>query len=74
MKTALVTLPSLILPGGNVFNTLHGYWNPPKYVFDFWSNGCKIEYIDDIDYENKCLEIKTSQLNCISTYYSDNSL
>lgn len=71
---ALVKLPELRLPGGNVFNTLHGYWEPPDFVICFWTFGCKIPYISEEDYNIKREIVLKSHEECYRTYWRDNAL
>ena len=73
MKIALIHLPNLTLQGGNCFNTLHGYWQPPNCILAFWTSGCKIEYINEVDYIFKFAEIRSSHENCFKQFYKDNA-
>jgi len=71
MKIAIISLPHLTLPGGNYFNTLHGYWKPPNYVLSYWSTGAKVEYINDIIYEKQKKEIRESQKECVNQFWRE---
>ena len=73
-KIAIIPLPPITLPGGNVFNTLHGYWIPPNYIIEFWSTGVKIPYISDEDYDEKYIEIRNSQEECVKQFWRENAL
>jgi hypothetical protein len=74
MKIALIPLSSFNTPVEDIFSNLHGYWTPPSYVLSFWSSGCQIEYINDIDYEQKKREIQESHEKCVRQHYMDNAL
>jgi len=74
MKIAMIPLSSLNTPVEGTFSNLHGYWTPPTYVFSFWLTGCKIEYINDTDYNSKKQEIQESYENCVKQHYVDNAL
>ena len=74
MSIAIISLPHFILPGGNVFNTLHGYWKPPACVINWRSTGCCVKYISDELYVKDVQDIRESQLQCFKQYYKDNAL
>ena len=60
MKVALVRLPYESIVPIDGFHNLHGIWNPPKYVLNFWASGASIEYLGEDDFERKKLEILES--------------
>jgi hypothetical protein len=39
---------------------LHKKWTPPSYVFEFWSVGAKVPYIDHEDFMLKKAEVLES--------------
>ena len=50
---------------------LHYYWKPPEIVIEFWSLGCKVEYINDVDYELKTEIILNSYNECINKHFRE---
>lgn len=73
MKIGLISLPPLRLPGGNVFHTLHGYWEPPSYVLEHWSTGAKIEYIDGETFRKQVVEVQESHRECWQKFWRENA-
>lgn len=74
MKLAIIPLKHESLPGGNVFNTLHGYWEVPDYVLEFWASGAKTEYVDEETYLKQVHELQESQQECIKQFWRENAL
>jgi len=60
MKVAIVRLPYEKVIPRDGFHNLHGIWNPPEYVLDFWGTGALIEYLGNDDFEAKKREILES--------------
>jgi hypothetical protein len=50
---------------------LHYYWKPPEIVIEFWALGCKVEYIDENDYELKKEIILNSYNECINKHFRE---
>lgn len=71
---ALLKLPEVNTPTQGVFNNLHGYWQPPTFVMEFWATGAAFHFIDDADYHDKSEKILSSYLNAIKLYYRDHAL
>ncbi len=54
MKIALITFPKDVkYPLSNP----HHWWTPPEYVLEYWTGMCKIQFIDDVDYEMKKADV-----------------
>jgi len=73
-KVAIISLEPLRLPGGNVFHTMHGYWQPPKYVLEHWSTGAMVNYIDEETFEKQAVEVQRSHFMCWRKFWRENSL
>lgn len=74
MKIGIISLPPLRLPGGNVFHTMHGYWQPPSCVIEHWSTGAKVEFEDYQTFENQKKEVTESHLECWKKFWRENAL
>jgi hypothetical protein len=71
-NVAFITLPNEnILPE---CQDLHGYWETPECVLEFWRAACKIDYHGPEDYEIKKNVIQESYLETIRQFYRDNAL
>lgn len=52
---AVIPLPNL-----TQLVQLSRFWKPPEYVLEYWSTGCKIEFISEEDYIVKRVQIEKS--------------
>lgn len=70
-KIAIIGLPINNIPIDSPWMNLHYYWKPPEIVIEFWSLGCKVEYIDDVDYKLKKEIILNSYNECINQHFRE---
>ena len=73
MNIALIALPNINTPTQDAFCNLHGYWNPPEFVMEFWASSCKIEYFGEDAYEIKKVIVCKSYMEAIKQFYKDNA-
>ena len=64
-KLALLKLPEANTPTQGVFKNLHGYWQPPEFVIEFWATGSSFRFTNEIDYQQKAEEIQHSYLSAV---------
>lgn len=73
-RLALVRLPEINTPVQGVLNNLHGYWEPPSFVKEFWAAGALFCFRDEGDYCIKAEDVRESYLEAIKLFYRDNAL
>ena len=71
---AILRFPETNTPTQGIFKNLHGYWQPPKFVTEFWATGVIFHYTTDADYQSKCKDILNSYMGAIKLFYRDNAL
>lgn len=70
-KLAILTLDNkYIWTIDSYFTHLKGWWNPPKFVTEFWSSGCKFYFSSAQDYEKKKSIILDSYEKSIKSFWS----
>lgn len=73
-KTGLIKLPKENTPVQGYFNNLHEYWEAPDCVLEFWATGCKVNYVNEKQYQEIYEVVVSSYTNCIKQFYIDNAL
>lgn len=74
-KTAIVPIinPQTIPNEEGVLN-IHGFWDPPACVIDFWATGCKIIFESEEQFIRDSAQINDSYNKAIIRFYNENAL
>lgn len=79
---AILKLPKVNTPVQGESTNMNGYWDPPnaKDLFNIylvkahWCGACKIEYVDNSDFDLISKIVLQSYEDCLSQFYRENAL